>query len=206
MSDRQHLPCFILNGKIAIDAGSLAFAVTAAERKAVRDIVLTHSHLDHIAGLPMFIDDQVSILERAVKVWASEQVINAIESHIFNWVIYPKFSEIKNQYGFLMEYREIKPEESFEIEEITFTPLKANHSVDSFGFVISDSKTSFAITGDTATLDDSFWQKVNSLGARNLLIECAFPNKLSKLAEDSYHLIPEILSGQIANFKGDGTV
>ena len=61
-SSRQHLPCFVIDDVVAIDAGSLAMACTDQQRANIRDIVLSHAHLDHIAGLPLFIDDLYSVL------------------------------------------------------------------------------------------------------------------------------------------------
>ena len=52
-SPRQHLTCFVIDDCVAIDAGSLAMSVNPVQRKNIRDIVLTHAHLDHIAGLPL---------------------------------------------------------------------------------------------------------------------------------------------------------
>ena len=46
----------IIDDSVAIDAGSLAFACTGRQRERVRDVVLTHTHLDHIAGLPQLLN------------------------------------------------------------------------------------------------------------------------------------------------------
>ena len=35
-------------------------AASSVQQSAIRDVVLTHAHLDHIAGLPLFIDDLFS--------------------------------------------------------------------------------------------------------------------------------------------------
>ncbi|MGH9949699.1 MAG: MBL fold metallo-hydrolase, partial [Pyrinomonadaceae bacterium] len=69
-SKRQHFQCLVINGSIAVDAGSLANSVTAVERSNIRNVVLTHAHLDHIAGLPLFIDDLFPVLTEPVRVHA----------------------------------------------------------------------------------------------------------------------------------------
>ena len=105
-SDRQHLLCIVIDDQVAIDAGSLAFSCTELQRRQVRDIVLTHTHLDHIAGLPMFVDDLFSSLERPICVHATREMIDILEKHVFNWAVYPRFSELTNAKGKVLEYHE----------------------------------------------------------------------------------------------------
>ena len=78
-SPRQHLSCLVIDDCVTIDAGSLAMAASAAQKKQVRDIVLTHAHLDHIAGLPLFIDDLFATLETPICVHGTAEVIETLE-------------------------------------------------------------------------------------------------------------------------------
>jgi cAMP phosphodiesterase len=202
-SPRQHLTCLLVNERVAIDAGSLAMAVTDAERTAVRDIVLTHAHLDHIAGLPLFIDDQFSELTEAVRIHATHEVIEILERDIFNWSVYPRFSELENSHGKVMEYRPFGSGETFQVGDLTFEALEVNHKVPCSGFVVSDGSVSIAITGDTADMDD-FWDVISNRSLTALLIECAFPDELSELAEMSHHLTPKSLARELAKFEQSG--
>lgn len=198
-SPRQHLTCLLVNESVAIDAGSLAMAVNDVERSAIRDVILTHAHLDHIAGLPLFIDDQFSELTEAVRIHATPEVIEVLERDIFNWSVYPKFSELTNSHGRVMEYRPFEPGQRFQIGGLVFNAVEVNHKVPCSGFIVSDGLVSVALTGDTANMD-GFWDAAgrNSLAA--LLIECAFPNALSELAEMSHHLTPASLALELEKF------
>ena len=199
-SSRQHLTCFVINGNVAVDAGSLAMAVTAEERTQIRDIVLTHAHLDHIAGLPLFIDDQFSELTKAVRVHATPDVIEVLERDVFNWSVYPRFSELTNEFGKVMEYHPFEQGSEFRVGELLFEAVGVNHKVPCSGFIISDDSASIAITGDTANMD-SFWENVNARRLDALLIECAFPNELAELAEMSCHLTPFGLAEELEKLK-----
>ena len=199
-SPRQHLTCFLINGRVAVDAGSLAMAVTAEERSAIRDIVITHAHLDHIAGLPLFIDDQFSELTEAVRIHATSEVIEVLERDVFNWSVYPRFSELENSHGKVMEYRPFVQGSSFRVGELLFESVEVNHKVPCSGFIISDDSSSIAITGDTANMD-SFWSSVSDRKLSALLIECAFPNELTELAEMSCHLTPAMLAAELRKFR-----
>lgn len=200
-SPRQHLACMIIDDVVALDAGSLAFAVTDTQRSLVRDVVLTHAHLDHIAGLPLFIDDLFATLKSPIRIHASGQVIEVLERDIFNWEIYPRFSELKNENGSVVEYVPFHAGERFKVRHLDFRAISVNHSVPSCGFIVRDGKSAFAISGDTTSMN-GFWDILNNEpDVRSILIECAFPDALGNIAERSYHLTPSLLNGELNKLK-----
>lgn len=199
-SPRQHLTCFVLNDSVAFDAGSLAMAITEANRDKIRDVVLTHAHLDHIAGLPLFIDDQFSTLTKPIRIYAAQDVIDVLERDIFNWSVYPRFSELRNEFGAVVEYCPIENGKPFDVGSLAVFPVAVDHKVPSSGFLISDESSTIALTGDTAGLND-FWDVVtDEHNLKTLLVECAFPNELEDLARSSYHMTPKVLEEELKKF------
>ncbi|MBX7174360.1 MAG: 3',5'-cyclic-nucleotide phosphodiesterase [Pyrinomonadaceae bacterium] len=197
---QQHLCCLVVDDKVAIDAGSLAMSATEIQRKQVRDVILTHAHLDHIAGLPIFIDDLFATLETPIRIYALPEVINSLETHVFNWVLYPRVSELKNSYGNVVTYQSIEVESKIKVSHLEFTAINVNHKVPSVGFVFSDGNTKMALSGDTSQME-RFWEFVNQeKNLKALFIECAFPNELSDLAEASHHLTPSKLELELKKF------
>lgn len=200
-SARQHLPCFVINDSVALDAGSLAIAANDLQRSQIRDVILTHAHLDHIAGLPLFIDDLFAVLEEPIRVHATREVVEILEKNIFNWEIYPRFSELCNQKCRTMKYQPFVAGQEFTVKNLRFTAVEVNHKVPTVGLIISDGATTLAMSGDTARMD-GFWNRVNETEKTDaILIECAFPDDLSELAEISYHLTPSGLGREIAKLK-----
>ncbi|MGI8670655.1 MAG: MBL fold metallo-hydrolase [Aridibacter sp.] len=200
-SKRQHLSCFIIDDRVAVDAGSLAMAANSVQKKQVRDVILTHAHIDHIAGLPLFIDDLFASIKKPVEIYASKKVIKILEKNIFNWDVYPRFSELENDYGIVLKYYPFQTGEEFDVEHLKVKAIGVNHKVPAVGFVISDGNSKFAITGDTAEMDE-FWKIVNNEDNLDaLLIECAFPDRLMELAEVSHHLTPQKLEKELKKFK-----
>lgn len=200
-SPRQHLSCFIINDSVSIDAGSLAMGTNLEQKQKIRNVVLTHAHLDHIAGLPLFIDDLFANLTEPIRIHAEKEVIEILERDIFNWDIYPRFSELSNENGAVMEYIAFERGREFCVRDLRFIAVGVNHKVPTVGFIVSDEKTSFAISSDTAEMDE-FWQEVNNVKRLDaLLIECAFPDQLYDLALVSHHLTPKILQSEIVKFK-----
>lgn len=198
-SARQHLTCFVVNDRVAFDAGSLAMGVTDRERETVRDVVLSHAHLDHTAGLPLFIDDLFATLTEPIRVHACREVIDVLERDLFNWSLYPRFSELRNSHGPVVEYVPFENGSEFDVGGLKVRPLSVNHKVPSSGFLVGDGKTKVAITGDTTAMD-GFWSELGREILDAVLIECAFPNELSDLAGMSYHLTPSSLKTELERF------
>lgn len=191
------MACFVVDDCVAIDAGSLGQSAGTVQREQIRDVVLTHAHLDHIAGLPLFLDDLFSFLKAPVRIHATSEVIEILERDIFNWSIYPRFSELTNDHGSILEYVPFQTGSEFAVAHLKFRAINVNHRVPSVGFVVSNGEASVVMTGDTAGLDE-FWETVNGLPKPDaVLIECAFPDELSELAEVSHHLTPVRLRDEL---------
>ena len=199
-SQRQHLACLIVDDAVAFDAGSLALACTDRQRDNVRDVVISHVHLDHIAGLPLYIDDLYSTLQSPVRVHVTDEMAEALERDIFNWTIYPRFSELANNSGPVLEYKIFGQGNSFPAAHLNVLPLAVNHSVQSFGFLVEGEGASIAITGDMAHTGDIWSVLMERSNLSAVFIECAFPNELGDLAETSHHMTPARLAVELEQF------
>ncbi|MBC7899387.1 MAG: 3',5'-cyclic-nucleotide phosphodiesterase [Saprospiraceae bacterium] len=196
-SQRQHLLSIIIDDRVAIDAGCLAFSCTDVQREQVRDIILTHPHLDHIAALPMYIDDLFAMLKEPIRIHATRESIDILERDIFNWAVYPRFSELKNDFGAVIEYHEFSQGTVFEAAHLSVRSVPVNHQVGSNGYFISDRTASIAITGDTAETDEIWRECGSSANLKAMMVECAFPDELDDLAEASFHLTPKRLRAEL---------
>src|SRR6185437_15714947 len=175
----QRLTCFLIDERVAVDAGSIALALTAEQRENVRDIIVTHPHMDHIASLPIFIDDLFPALKSPIRIYATPEVIELLERDIFNWNVYPRFSELKNNYGPVMEYVPIPAGEEFKVAHLTVTAVPVNHIVPTVGLLVSDGKRTVAFSSDTSETEE-FWNLINRVPKLEaLLIEASFPNSMS---------------------------
>ncbi len=201
-SARQHLQSIIIDDTVAIDAGCLALSCSDKQREAVRDIVLTHTHLDHIAGLPLYIDDLFASLKEPIRIHATREMIDILETHLFNWAIYPRFSELSNDHGPVVKYCEFDRGATFEAKHLSIHSIQVNHKVSATGYIISDKKSSIVVTGDTAETDE-IWQAANDVeNIKAVLVECAFPNEMGDLALVSHHLTPNRLKTELEKLTG----
>lgn len=200
----QRLTCFLIDEVVAVDAGSIALALTTEQREKVRDIIVTHPHMDHIASLPIFIDDLYPMLKSPVRVYATPEVIDLLERDIFNWNVYPRFSELKNDYGPVMEYVPIPVGKEFRVAHLTVTAVAVNHIVPTIGLLVSDGKSTVAFSSDTCETEE-FWSIINRApGIDALLIEASFPDSMTKLAEISRHFTPASLQRELRKLNHNG--
>lgn len=200
-TQQQRLTCFVVDNSVAFDAGSLAFSCSDTQRQQIRDAVITHTHLDHIAGLPIFIDDLFASLTAPFRVHVTDEMAEILERDVFNWHIFPRFSELENAHGKVLEYKIFKAGNGFRVNHLDVTAIAVNHNSPSLGFVVSDGKTSIGITGDTAETTEiwNVFSTCENLAA--VFVECAFPNEMGQLAADSHHLTPLRLAGELAKMK-----
>lgn len=200
----QRLTCFLLDDCVTIDAGSIALALSETQRQKVRDVIVTHPHMDHIASLPIYIDDLYSDLEAPIRIYATEEVIELLERDVFNWNVYPRFSELTNDYGPVMEYITIRVGEEFQVAHLRVTAIPVNHIVPTVGLIVSDAKATLAFSSDTAETE-AFWDAVNRTPHVDaLFIESSFPNAMAKLAEVSRHFTPAGLGRELKKLNHNG--
>jgi ribonuclease BN (tRNA processing enzyme) len=200
----QRLTCFLIDDRVTVDAGSIALSLTDEQRLSVRDVIVTHPHMDHIASLPIFIDDQFGVLEGPIRIHATEEVIALLERDVFNWTVYPRFSELSNEFGPVLEYVPFRHNEEFQVAHLKVTAVPVNHIVPTVGLVLSDGKTTLAFSSDTYKTEE-FWELVNSVPHIDaMMIEASFPNNMGQLAEVSRHFTPETLAEELKKLNHNG--
>lgn len=187
----------LVDDDILIDAGTGVADLTREQLARIDHVFLTHSHLDHIASLPLLIDSVSDLREKPLLVYASAATLAIIARHIFNWAIWPDFSVIPSSERAVMQYRSIDLGQAVRLGQRTITALPAEHTVPAVGYQLDSGSGSLVFTGDT-TVNDAFWPLVNRIAnLRYLLIETAFADRDQRLAEVSKHLSPRLLASEL---------
>jgi len=190
-----------LDDDVLIDAGSGVGDLYLEEMAHIRHIFLTHSHLDHVAFIPLLIDSVFERITDPITVYAQPETIKALEDHIFNWVIWPNFSQLPDPANPVLRFEEMKPGEVKRIGERDFEMIPVNHSVPGVGYRVSNGKGSFAFSGDTSS-NDTFWDALNKHDSLDLLIvEAAFANRQAQLAQVAHHYCPATLAEDLNKLK-----
>lgn len=194
----------MIDERVTVDAGSLGIALSDDQRRTVRDIIVTHPHMDHIASLPIFVDDLFGDLEQPIKIHATAEVIDLLKADVFNDTVYPKFDELRNQHGSVMTYVPFAAGKEFTVGHLKAIAVPVNHIVPTVGLLLADEKSTVAFSSDTAETEE-FWKLVNQAPRLDaLFIEASFPNSMQKLAEASKHLTPLMLKRELEKLNHNG--
>lgn len=187
---------FLIDGDVLVDAGTGVGDLDLDEMKGIEHVLLTHSHLDHIASLPLMVDAIASQLTRPVQVHALAGTLDALRAHVFNNVIWPDFTRIPSPQAPFISLNEIRVGQSLNLGGKHFEVLPAVHTVPAVGFAVTAGKGCWVFTGDTER-NPAFWDRVNQMNVAALVIETAFSNREKDLAERSLHLSPHVLAKEL---------
>lgn len=201
IGDNLRTTSILVDHDILIDAGSGVGDLSMDALLTIDHILITHSHLDHVAFIPFLLDTVMGIRTNPVTIHATHETISALRQHIFNWTIWPDFNVIPDVSHPFLQYHEIKLGETLNLNGRKFTPLPVNHVVPAVGYHIESGQSSLVYTGDT-TACDALWVEVNKIkNLKYIIIETAFSNSELKLAELSKHLCPSMLAEELAKLE-----
>lgn len=139
------------NELIIIDAGTGIFPLSQtllAEMPLTANVLISHSHWDHIQGLPFFIPNFIpGNLLRLHGAFdpVSGKGVEQVMSVQLQYSYFPvREAEMKAR----IEYVTLAPEQSVQIGSATVTPFLMNHPVIDFGYRIEANGKSVFFTGD----------------------------------------------------------
>jgi len=191
----------LIDHDILIDAGTGVGDLAMSELALIDQVFVTHSHMDHVAAIPLLVDTVGWMRDRPIAVRATEETIDILKTHLFNWKLWPDFTQIPDAAHPMLCYQPVRLGETVDAGGRRITPLPANHVVPAVGYRIDSGRASLVFTGDTTT-NDALWHEVNAIeNLRYVLIETAFCNKERDLAVASKHLTPSMLADELEKLR-----
>lgn len=195
---QQNLLSWLVNDSVAIDAGSLGILTPLDRQRLVRHVFLTHTHIDHIATLPVFLDNVYSLDEHCPVIHGSSDTLNCLQRNIFNDQVWPDFVALSASAPSFVKMHEIRASSPVQVEGLTITPIEVAHTVPTLSYLISDSNGTVAMIADTSQPETVINSVRNLPDLRAVFLECSFPDELQSLAEMSQHQTPQMFARQIA--------
>jgi ribonuclease BN (tRNA processing enzyme) len=202
----HRMTSFLIDGLVAVDAGAITRALTIEEQRAIRHVLVTHTHMDHTASLPFLIENIFGADVEPVSIYCTKSVLAGVRKHLFNNDTWPDFSRLPNSLYPSVRFEVIEPERPFVISgaeggDLEVTAIPVHHIVPTTGLLIRQGDTSTLFTSDTGPTE-RVWQVANrteDLAA--VITECSFPNRLQEVADVSLHLTPQTLAGELSKLE-----
>jgi cAMP phosphodiesterase len=186
---------------VLIDAGTGVGDLSLAEMGRIGDVFLTHSHLDHVCGLAFMADNLFDENCRPVRVYALPVTLQTLRDHLFNWKLWPDFTQLPDAERALLRFEPLEPALSCSIGSLRLTAFEVCHTVPAVGYIVDDGQSVFAFTGDTCA-DERLWQALNELRRLDhLMIEVAFPDGEAELGRLSRHFTPAVLGHELRRLR-----
>lgn len=200
-SRQQILASYIINDSIVIDAGSIGFVSPLDVQKQVKHVFISHSHTDHLASLPIFIDNVYVHGPECPMVYANADVLDCLQKHVFNERIWPDMIRLSAEETPFLKMTEIQSESTVEVDGVRITPVALDHIVPALGFIVEDDEAAIAIVSDTNPTT-RIWEVINQQkNLQAVLLEASFPNHMDWLAERAMHLTPNMFAGELKKLK-----
>ncbi|ALG69315.1 MBL fold metallo-hydrolase [Beggiatoa leptomitoformis] len=202
---------------VAQQAGSFAKIAPENNQNVVGDVLrshikaylISHAHLDHVAGLVINATDDIS-----KPIMGLPAVLADIQNHLFNWRIFPNFGDVGVQ-PLLKKYHyiDLPTQEAVTIPQtgmhVTAFPLSHGNNYASTAFLIESGGFYALYLGDTGadsventTTLQQLWIKIapliKSQQLKGLFIESAYSNE--RPSKQLYgHLTPQLVIDTLTN-------
>jgi len=192
----------LVDDDILIDAGSGVGDLDLDALARIDHVFVTHSHLDHVAFLPLMMDAVGARRSAPLIVHCTQRTQAILHAHLFNGALWPDFSCIPSPAKPFFRFETIEVDACRTLDHPahgarSLTVLPANHTVPAVGYRLDGAHGSLAFTGDT-TVCPALWQTLAQGPAlRYLIVETAFPDAERELAIVSKHLCPSMLAAQL---------
>ena len=195
---------FLINGELALDAGSITQVLPLEAQRRIRQIVLTHSHLDHTASIPFLVENTFAEQRDALEILVTPQVLRTVKLHLFNNDTWPDFTRIPNDLLPALRLVQVEPRTPVSVKGLRLTPVPVNHVVPTHGYLVEEEGGGAVLfTSDTGPTQE-VWEVANRTAKlRAVIVEVSFPSRMQQVADVSLHLTPTTLAAELAKLRRD---
>jgi ribonuclease BN (tRNA processing enzyme) len=194
---KHRTTCFLLDGKLCVDGGSITSVLDLEEILALDDIFLTHSHFDHVKDVPLMTDLLVGKRQRPVVLHGPEETMKSMSEDVFNNRLWPDFRTIPTREKPVIAFETIPIRQKFQAGQYTVQAIPVHHPVYSVGYIFEGPTGAIAFSGDTGPTEE-LWKAINATpNVKAVFVELSFPSSMQWLADVSGHLTPTTVMSEL---------
>ncbi len=196
-SSATRLVSLLIDGVLALDAGSLASSLSFPAQQKLKAILLTHQHYDHMRDIPVLAMNAL-FYQTNISVYATPTVREALESHWLNGATYGNFLK-KPEENPIIKFTAVEQYKKISIDGYQVLPLPASHSVPTTGYQITGPEgKNLLYTGDTGPGLAECWEHASP----DLIItEVTAPDRYIEFGRQKQHLTPGLLGEELVSFR-----
>lgn len=194
-------PGFLVNDVMMLDAGTITAALSIEAQSRITDVLISHTHLDHIKSVLFLADNVIGRIKKPVRIHAIPAVIEAIRKHLMNNIIWPDFTRIPTPKAPVLAYAPMTVGKTVIIAGLKVKAIPMNHPVPAVGFQVSDGHSSFIYSADTGPNEVLWKEAARTKNLSAVIVDTSFPNSFDKLADVSGHFTPAQLHNDLTKAK-----
>jgi cAMP phosphodiesterase len=202
-SDAQFLVSFLVNESVAVDAGAIGLLADLERQRRIRHVVVTHEHLDHIATLPIFLENVYEPGPGAVEILAAPSVMEFLHGDVFNGRVWPDFFSLSRPEDPFLTTAALEPFVPVRRAGLTLTPVPVSHGIETLGLVVDDGSVAVAFPSDTGPTEELWRHLANVPNLKAVFLEVSFPNSQAELARLTGHQCPQTFAAEIRKLPRD---
>jgi len=193
----SHFGSILVDGVLALDAGSLTGMLDLGEQARIDNVLLTHHHFDHIKDLAALGFNMMG--RRQVQVWCTEEVRAAVEATVLNERVWINFFVRPTPEAPTFIHRPVEPERGFTVDGYRVRSVPVVHSLPTLGYEITSAAGGTVLfTADNGPGSAAAW----ATATPDLLItEVTAPNAQAAEAAQYGHLAPQLLAEELRTFR-----
>lgn len=195
--EHQFLTSYLVGEHLAIDAGSLGLDAALAPQR-IQHLLISHSHLDHIASLPIFLEGIGGNGMQRLTIHAHEAVLDCLRRDVFNDRVWPDLIALSGDAGPWFHLAPLRPGEPIELAGVRVTPVAMDHVVPTLGFIVEQHAAAVVVASDTGPTE-ALWHRARRLAnLRGVFLEATFPDAMLDFARLTKHLTPALFARELA--------
>jgi ribonuclease BN (tRNA processing enzyme) len=192
------LSSYLVNGSTLVDCGGAGLCGDFHRQAGVRDVFLTHGHLDHVASLPILLDN-VHGMGPPPTLHATTATLDILQQSVFNGGLWPDVIALSQRMDPFLRVQPLTPGTPVDVAGLRVTGVPVDHAIPTVAYILEEPGAAAAIITDTAPTD-AIWERLAvTPNVRAVFLECSFPEELASVAAASKHLTPALFASQSAH-------
>lgn len=190
----------LVDGTLMIDAGSAVSGLDPARAPAVKTVLLTHAHLDHVRELGFLPFHRDPERDGLLEIAGPRKVLEAVRTAVFNKAFWVDFERPRPPRRPGIRYRPLEPRAPATFGSLRVEGVPLAHSVyECWGYVIEGNGASIVTAFDSGPTD-AIWERARSLPRVDaVLYDVSFPDRFADVLNE--HNTPATLAREVAKLR-----